>query len=83
VPYFEANITINQDQNAKVFLTCRSDKGVKKTWITCLAKLAILKKRLLGRELHIYPSVSPTLRRLTQEDLKFKASLGYMVRPCL
>jgi hypothetical protein len=26
--------------------------------------------------------VIPTLRRLWQEDYEFKASLGYMARPC-
>jgi hypothetical protein len=27
--------------------------------------------------------VIPVLRRLSQEDHKFKASLGYIARPCL
>jgi hypothetical protein len=28
-------------------------------------------------------TVIPALRRLRQEDLKFKASLGYIARSCL
>jgi hypothetical protein len=27
--------------------------------------------------------IIPALRRLLEEDLKFKASLGYVARPCL
>jgi hypothetical protein len=30
-----------------------------------------------------WTSVIPALRRLPQENLKFKASLGYIVGPCL
>jgi hypothetical protein len=30
-----------------------------------------------------YTPAIPALRRLSQEDLEFKVSLGYIVRPCL
>jgi hypothetical protein len=30
----------------------------------------------------VYTPIKPALGRLRQEDLKFKVSLGYMVRPC-
>jgi hypothetical protein len=30
-----------------------------------------------------YTSIIPAVRRLRQEDLEFKASLGYTAKPCL
>jgi hypothetical protein len=31
----------------------------------------------------VYIPVIPALRKLSQEDFKFKASLGYLLKPCL
>jgi hypothetical protein len=31
----------------------------------------------------LFPPVIPALRKLRQEDFKFKVTLGYIVRPCL
>jgi hypothetical protein len=37
----------------------------------------------LGMVVHRYTPVLPPLGRLSQKDLKFKDSLGYIARPCL
>jgi hypothetical protein len=41
------------------------------------------KKKLLKSQVWWYVFVSPAVRRLRQEGDEFKASLSYVVRPCL
>jgi hypothetical protein len=51
----------------------KKKKVIQKNWILNIKKLTVRGCR----------TVIPASGRLRQEDLKFSASLGYIVRPCL